>query len=153
MRLRCLHAIKDDLHDYAEACAQFAAEWSPITARQFGPVDCGVLHRVDNFQTELIVMPPNTLVPSHHHPGVDSVDILLAGSFEELQVGSFKLTARWSKIGFGVRIPALEEHAAIISSSGVKFLSCQRWTSAPSHIGLAWRGRAMTPEHQALVGG
>ena len=38
-----------------------------------------VLYRKDNFQVELIICQPNTVIPEHEHPDVDSYELFLYG--------------------------------------------------------------------------
>ena len=36
-------------------------------------------HRKGQFQTELYIAAPNTIIPSHCHPGIDDMAIVLGG--------------------------------------------------------------------------
>ena len=38
-----------------------------------------VLYRKDNFQVELFICQPNTIIPEHTHPDVDSYELFLYG--------------------------------------------------------------------------
>ena len=146
--LRCLGAVRDDLHDYAEEIHARLAEHleaMPVAYADFGNFDGIVLHRRGWFQAELISVMPGAFVPPHVHPETDSVDILVEGNVAAFHIGRHKIRS-FTK-GLGLRIPAMEVHGATVAHSGVAFVSCQRWQRPPTHIALDWRGQVVAPMH------
>lgn len=140
MKLRCLGAVHDDLHDYAESIffrmddvLRYGHE---ISFADFDLFEGTVLHRDGQFQAELIFVPPGVALPSHRHPLTDSVDLLVGGNVDEFRIGRHRIRGFVPDIG--LRIPSEAAHGGRAAASGVSFLSCQRWRGEPSHIGNDW---------------
>lgn len=152
--MRCINAVRDDLHDYAAAVLASLDEHlgaPAVASRDFGTVACRVVHRLGNLQAEVVVMRPGAVIPAHTHPGVDSIELLVAGNIA-LQVGPLRIARERPLRRIGVRIPQDAPHGGVASQEGVTFVSCQRWDSGvPSHIGLAWRGVPCSDVHQRLL--
>lgn len=149
--MRCLFAVKDDLHDYAAAVLARMQEHlarRPLAVQTFAGFDCAVLHRVGNMQAELVQGKPGEVIHMHTHPGVDSIELYVAGHFT-LKVGE-RLIPRPIK-GAGVRIAQDAPHCGKVGEEGVAFLSCQRWATPPSFIAMSWRGRALSDEHARMI--
>lgn len=150
--MHCVNAVRDDLHDYAAGVlANLTQHLStkPLDARSFGNVNCAILHRLGNLQTEIVTIQPGQLIPLHTHPGVDSVDLLVAGMID-LTVGDLRIPKPLKRVG--VRIPQDCPHGGEAGAEGVTFLSCQRWAVPPSYIGLAWRGEPCSVLHHRMIG-
>lgn len=151
-RLRCLGAVQDDLHDYAEAINARLGEYleaNPIAIADFGNFEGIVLHRIGRLQAELITLLPGATLPSHVHPFVDSVDLLVDGNVCAFRIGNHNIN-RFVK-GVGLRIPAWAPHGGTASQAGVAFVSCQRWGTTPSHIGLNWLGAPAADAHREAL--
>jgi quercetin dioxygenase-like cupin family protein len=150
--MRCLNAIKDDLHDYAEVVQRCATELVPSlpsNAVDFGAVRCHILHKSGSLQTELIRILPDSIIPPHNHPQADSMDLLLDGNVREFTIGDMRVT-RFIK-GIGLRIPRLVVHGGVSGTYGMLFLSCQKWSCPPSHIALSWVGAPISRTHERLL--
>lgn len=151
-RLRCLFAVADELHDYAEAVNARMIEHlasRPLALQDLGSLDCAVLHRAGALQAELIQIHPDRRIPVHSHPGVDSIDLLVSGNVISFQIWQERLFKFIPKIG--LRIAQGAPHGGVAGPEGVAFLSCQRWVRPPSHITLAWRGRPINDAHEQLL--
>lgn len=150
--MHCLNAIRDDLHDYAEAIQRRMVETlgvRPVDAMTVASFECAVLHRAGLFQTELVRIKPFVCVPMHSHPGVDSVDLLVAGNVWQFRIGTHTLK-RFVK-GMGLRIASTVPHGGVASEAGVMFLSCQRWAVAPSFIAREWQGEPVNDTHARMI--
>lgn len=150
--MRCFNAVQDDLHDYTAEIQARSIEVlasRPIAVRDFGNVDAVVLHRTGLMQTELIQIQPHAVIPTHSHPGVDSIDLLVSGNLERFEVAGQRVGRLLH--GIGIRIAASAAHGGKATGAGVLYLSCQRWDRLPSHIGLAWRGAPSCEEHRNLL--
>lgn len=152
MKLRCLFAVKDVLHDYAEAVHTHLLDHlaaRPLAVQELGAVQCAVLHRTQWMQAELIQIQPGKRILPHAHPGVDSIDLLVSGNVSGFRIGEYHVKRFIPALG--LRIGQSVTHGGEIGPEGVAFLSCQRWSQPPSHITLAWRGRPINDAHERLL--
>jgi len=87
-----------------------------------------VLYRRDNFQVELFICQPNTVIPEHTHPDVDSYECFLYG---------MKFT-----------------HGGTASKNGGAFISIQKWLNGvePTHVSSNWDGDTMGDNHKEQTG-
>lgn len=156
--MRCLYGIKDDLQDYAERIVAMSLP-TPIQERDYGPVHSAVIHREGLFQTELVTVAPNTDLPNHRHPGVDSIECPQSG-FIRFRINGddpYKWVSdeRLARFATGklVRIQGDAWHSGRTGPEGVRFLSMQRWPSKPGMIGEVWEGATVSDEHARLANG
>lgn len=150
--MHCLFGIKDELHDYAAAIHAYLLEYvrfAPLESKNFGGFDAGIIGRSGRLQAELITIRPCVAVPMHCHPGVESIDMLVAGNVMGFQIGE-KRIARFVK-GIGLRIAADAMHGGVAGAKGVVFLSCQRWNREPDFIARSWVGDPVSDEHERLL--
>lgn len=118
-----------------------------------------VLHREGRHQAELILFPPGCSIEPHRHPKVDSLDVVIAGSFQVGHggapggadngaggAGMARITAAKRPSGvskwFG-RTLAIESHRVHFGNAGpfgACVLSVQEWAEGvpPSHIRDDW---------------
>lgn len=151
-RLRCMFAVKDELHDYAEAIGARMLEHlgaRPRSVQDLGMVDSSVLHRTGYMQAELIRIRPGSRIAVHRHPQVDSIDLLVAGNVAAFMIGAHQVP-RFIH-GIGLRIAESAPHGGEAGPQGLVVLSCQRWAQPPSHITLAWRGSPLNDVHERLL--
>jgi hypothetical protein len=120
-------------------------------------VDCAVVHRLGNLQAEVIRIDAATFIPSHVHPGVDSIDLLVAGDID-LVVSGKRIAEGYSKgrreaflKRAGIRIAQDAPHGGSSGEEPVVFVSVQRWAMAPTHIGYSWKGTASSPTHERIL--
>ena len=144
--MRCLNEVRDELHDYtAEICGRLM-ELKPLHEIVSDNFNCAVVHRSGLFQTELCRIQPGHRIPLHRHPGVDSIDVSIAGrglfTVGGIEVPSIKR--------YAVRIGQDVWHGGQNGNDLFIFASCQRWNREPSHIVLTWEGPACTPAHERL---
>lgn len=105
--------------------------------------DCGnvrstVLYREGQFQVEMFIIHPNSDVPPHIHPNVDSFEIYLGGDISFMSDNQWynqKVTSRVRQL----KISSDTVHAAKIGEGGGVFLSIQLWKDMePNRIGDNW---------------
>lgn len=158
IKLEVINAERDDLHDFAE---QFLNHVSFLEMNSLckpvsdcGPVQGAVLHRDGAFQVEFINFAPGMEIPSHCHPGTDSIEFAIAGSaslvvdgFDPFMGMSEKSAMRSAK-GKGLRIPPLAYHSGKVSSAGAMILSFQKWDKPITHIGFNWVGEYSCDSHK-----
>jgi mannose-6-phosphate isomerase-like protein (cupin superfamily) len=107
-----------------------------------------VLYRKNEYQIQLFTVKPNTVIPPHSHPNVDSMDIYLSGDIEfwvdqdqvlkqEEHGPTEDGTSR--KMGRSFRVLPGQEHSAKIGAKGGAFLSFQLWLKdKPTNVGDDW---------------
>lgn len=161
-RLRCLYGVRDDLHEFAEY-AWNTLSFGAMTADLAWAVDhqgvqCAILHRDACYQAELIVVQPGVIIPTHTHPGTDSIEVPVAGAVrfwidgKDLYRGIDD--ARLLKLirGNGLRIAQDAPHGGrALPTIGAMFLSFQRWEGAPRHIGENYVGQGVSPAHASIL--
>ena len=111
------------------------------------------IYRHEQFQVEFVTVKPDTYIPPHTHPNVDSYEVALRGMefysdgkttlpmwfADQLDpVGKSLSSAHHMK----VRIQPSTEHSAKSGPEGGCFLSVQKWLNgvAPSAVGMDWKG-------------
>lgn len=102
-----------------------------------------VLDRHKRFQTELFVLSSGCdRVEMHCHPGVDSIELGVAGLFEfSLGDKGYPLITNGQRIGDNIPVPVGEFalHGAVISG-GASFLSFQYWKDKePTTVGDSFK--------------
>lgn len=130
----------------------------------YGHVVAVVLHRWKQFQTELLIVPPNmeAFPHEHSHPNVDSIEYHVAGNLfftiegknqvPDEQVRTTKSNGSSGVNGTWSRIRDKQLHGATTDPRGAAFLSIQHWKNGvvPSSVGLDWEGESPSPEHAEL---
>lgn len=159
--LHCLLARRDDLHDFAEHWLNTATVMSlnaPLClSKDFGGAVCGVLHQDGAYQVELITFNGGVCIPSHTHPGTDSIEFPLSGGVQFVVNGRALLHSADNSFlrrtkNQGLRINADDVHSGRVISVGAMFLSIQRWSSSLAHIGENYVGAAVSEKHKQAMG-
>ena len=120
-----------------------------------------VLYRKDNFQVELIICQPNTVIPEHKHPDVDSYECFLYG-MKFTHSGETIINeeqALEEQDGYPVnayqtiRVRTNDPHGGTASDKGGAFISIQHWLNGvePTHVGSNWDGNSMGTNHSKQV--
>ena len=98
-----------------------------------------ILYREGQFQVQLVIAQPDTEIPDHIHPGVDSYEVYMSGD----------LRFRRDADAFCPQDPGISHlrvlpesyHGATVGPRGGTFLSIQHWTDPtvqPSFISHEW---------------
>ncbi len=123
-----------------------------------------VMHREPGFQVQLFLCVPNTVIPVHSHPHVESFEINVSGDVDfyvngeqtypsgsgvAIRRDGSSLPRIW---GYGAYVGAGVKHKAIIGPNGGAFLSVQKWLQGePTSVDEDWEGNAMTAAHFQLL--
>lgn len=122
-----------------------------------------VIYRDGPFQVQLFIAAPNSEVPEHRHPNVDSYEVFLGGDLDFRKSGRSVVHPRLLKIKHAdksvaiyhyVSVAADEPHSAKIGPRGGAFLSVQHWRRAirPTSVGNDWIGSTMGEHHSSQIG-
>jgi len=110
------------------------------------------IYRYEPFQVEFVTVKPNTYIPPHTHPNVDSYEVALRGI--EFYSDGKTVLPMWfanqkdpnSNLSIAhynvVRVQPDSEHSAQAGPEGGCFLSVQQWLNGvePSAVGMDWKG-------------
>lgn len=123
-----------------------------------------VMHREPPFQVQLFVCTPNTVIPKHSHPHVESYEVNVSGdveflledqaAFPENLIGTEKkdgsgLPRFW---GYRTYVGPNAKHKAIIGPRGGAFLSIQKWLrDPPTSVDEDWEGSPMSADHMEAL--
>jgi len=112
-----------------------------------------------NFQVQMFVVPPMTVIPEHTHPNVDSYEVYCGGHI------MFSHGGKWVKTneevqesdeydlsilrGKKIRVKPNDLHGGCFGPSGGVFLSIQHWINdvTPSCVSKDYDGIALDSEH------
>tara|TARA_B100000029_G_scaffold132405_1_gene126289 strand:+ start:52 stop:597 length:546 start_codon:yes stop_codon:yes gene_type:complete len=122
------------------------------------------IYRHEPFQVELVTVKPDTYIPPHTHPNVDSYEVALKGI--EFHSNGGVTLPMWfankpssdSNLPFAhyrvVRVLPNDEHAAKAGPEGGCFLSVQHWLNGvkPTAVGMDWKGGScMGDNHDSQI--
>ena len=110
------------------------------------------IYRHEQFQVEFVTVKPDTYIPPHTHPNVDSYEVALRGI--EFYSDGKTVLPMWfanqkdpnSNLSIAhynvVRVLPSSEHSAKAGGEGGCFLSVQHWLNdvQPSAVGMDWKG-------------
>jgi hypothetical protein len=96
-----------------------------------------VLYRQKPYQVELFNVKPNSVIPAHKHPNVDSFEVYVGGDI------SFMCDGVWHdqhQIGLDIRVYPDTLHGGKFGERGGCFLSIQKWLNDkdPVFVGDDW---------------
>jgi quercetin dioxygenase-like cupin family protein len=96
-----------------------------------------VLYRQKPYQVELFNVKPNSEIPQHIHPNVDSYEVYLSGDV------SFFCIDKWhdqSVLGGSIRVKPNSYHGGKFGERGGCFFSIQKWLNdtEPKFVGDDW---------------
>ena len=96
-----------------------------------------VLYRQEPYQVELFNVKPNSEIPAHIHPNVDSFEVFVGGDIE------FMCNDIWysnNVIGKEIRVYPQSWHGGKFGKRGGCFLSIQKWLNniEPKFVGDDW---------------
>ena len=123
----------------------------------YGTISGIVLFRTGNFQVELFLCPPNTLIPEHTHPNVDSYECFLHGMefnldgkiVHSMEEASKEKNGYPTSLHNTIRVRPNATHGGSTSETGGAFISIQHWLNGvkPSNVVQNWDGNAMGNIH------
>lgn len=133
---------------------QFMREWlakRPLLTPTDSPINIDgslhgvVLFRKGPFQVQLFIVAPNSEIPDHVHPNVDSFEVYLSGEMAFRKNGVY--VTKWEDAeklpGFALRVKPDDPHGGTFGPKGGAFLSIQHWLNGvkPSSVGNDWEYR------------
>jgi len=110
------------------------------------------LYRSGRQQVQLFTIMPNTEIPMHAHPDVDSYEVYLGGDIHfRIEGGSKTVT----EIGAMIRLFPDTQHGATIGQRGGLLLSVQEWRAGVdlSSIGESWTFHDPCHVHKSFEAG
>lgn len=121
-----------------------------------------VMWREGRFQVQCFICAPNTVIPTHAHPNVDSYEVHLDGGVDFFLGERLVIPRRVADrregdhsawYGWAVRVRPGALHRAEIGPEGGAFLSIQHWPEPlpMTSVGHDWDGETMGPRHTAEV--
>ena len=96
-----------------------------------------VLFRDGQYQVELFNVKPNSEIPSHNHPNVDSFEVFVGG---DITFTCDDNTFTNLKLGDSIRILPSSQHGGKFGKRGGCFISVQAWLNNinPKFVGDDW---------------
>jgi quercetin dioxygenase-like cupin family protein len=96
-----------------------------------------VLYRKDEYQVQLFVLKPNSIIEPHIHPNVDSYEVYVNGDAKLMREGRYFEPKEY---GAFIRVKPSTWHGGEFGPRGCSFLSVQRWLNgvSPTTIGDDW---------------
>jgi hypothetical protein len=104
------------------------------------------LFRDGQYQVELFIVKPNSIIIPHIHPNVDSYEDYIAGEIDFMLEDKL---CNYLNINEPLRVYPNTWHGGIFGSRGGTFLSIQRWLNgvAPKFVGDDWVGKDKTSSY------
>ena len=110
------------------------------------------IDRYKQFQTQLFIAQPDTSVPDHIHPNIDSFEVAIYGmTFRHS--GEVIGTPETMQPGGAVYVAHDDWHGGISSPTGGCFLSVQKWLNGvtPTSVERDWDGQPMGTQHSSAI--
>lgn len=129
-----------------------------------------LLYRSEQFQVQMVCVPPNYIIPEHVHPNIDSYEVGIGGGM------CFSRNGKWitnetidyhgkqlkdyngqgnlnKKRGSCIRVRPIDIHGGMFGSEGAVFLSIQKWINgvSPHCVGSDYAGKTLGPNHDSYV--
>ena len=111
-----------------------------------------VLHREGQFQTQLVFVHPDVVIPNHHHPNINSYEVAMQG-ITFIHSGR-TIPSKIMRPGMAIYVDHGDWHEAY-SKNGGCFLSVQQWLNdiTPTSVGYDWVGDTMGDRHDSNIMG
>jgi hypothetical protein len=121
-------------------------------------------YRDDEYQVQMFVVPPNSIIPEHTHPNVDSFEVYLGGQIMFSHRGLWTLDKSVMEEAdekglsknrlSNIRVKPDDLHGGAFGPAGGVFLSVQRWLNGvePSCVSLDYDGIALDKAHKTDFG-
>jgi hypothetical protein len=143
----------------------FAEQTGPIPlghmngVRRIGAFTGLTLVRSGQFQAQLWICDPQSEIPDHSHPKIDTIQIYVSGDLQLRLNGKNVMEepvlefpeGRCSHNGRWIRVRPNDTHGATIGPRGAAFINVQQWSGEPTSAELDWDGPALSEDHRALL--
>ena len=149
-------------------CKWFLTHSSPLSwipfekpMWQIENVTSVLLHRKEQFQIQMFIAPPHTIIPEHTHPNVDSIEVYAGGQVHFSYYGKILIPEEdciedcysefglAAKRGVTIRVKPDDPHGGYMGENGGIFLSVQHWLNdvKPHCVAADYTGKTMGPHH------
>ena len=164
--------MENQIDPLEEYCYWFLKNTNPVgfipfekPVWQVENVTSVLMHRQGQFQTQMFIVPPHTIIPEHTHPNVDSFEIYGGGEIHFSHSGKL-LEADGecavdpdSPMGLSrlrgsiVRVKPNDVHGGYMGENGGIFFSVQHWLNdiKPHCVAADYIGKTMGPHHLESV--
>lgn len=161
--------IMDPVEHY---CKWFLTHTSPMgwipfdnPVWQVEDVTSVLMHREGQFQVQMFIMPPHTIIPEHTHPNVDSIEVYVGGQLHFSHKGELIISEDEciedpecefhlpKKRGTLIRVCPNDVHGGYSGENGGVFFSIQHWLNnvKPHCVAADYIGKTMGPRHLESV--
>lgn len=122
------------------------------------------LYRKGEYQVQLFILSPYTVIPPHCHPNVDSFEIYVSGDIAFEVAGETVLALSEHdtpaeehynlRMGRTVRVLPDAWHSAVSGARGGTFMSIQRWLNnvLPTNVGDDWCKQGIEARRNYIFG-
>jgi hypothetical protein len=120
------------------------------------------LFRQGRFQVQLWLCDPNSEIPDHSHPNVDSIQVYVSGQVYLRLNGEVvikpedvreDMNGLNTKAAFWMRVGPGDVHGATIGPKGGAFITFQHWLRGdPESVENDWEGEPIDAEHAQRIG-
>lgn len=122
------------------------------------------LYRCGQYQVQLFLAPPGTIIPEHTHPNVDSIEVYVGGEIRFTLHGKYLATPEEMVAdggpfnspllrGFTVKVSPNTLHGGCFGHGGGVFMSIQHWLNGvgPHCVAADYSGITMGQQHHDQV--
>jgi hypothetical protein len=104
------------------------------------------LYRKGQFQVELFIVKPNSVIIPHIHPNVDSYEDYLAGDIDFILEDKL---CNYLNVSEPLRVYPNTWHGGVFGDRGGTFVSIQQWLNGvtPKFVGDDWVGKDQTASY------
>lgn len=99
-----------------------------------------VLFRQGQYQVQLFIVQPNSIIKPHIHPNVDSYEVYLGG---DIIFTRDDVEFEQTEYGDTIRVKPTNWHGGKFGERGGSFLSVQKWLNGvkPTSVGEDWQDK------------
>lgn len=104
-----------------------------------GQIQGSVIYRSGQYQVQMFVVQPNSVIAPHIHPNVDSYEVYVSGDVEFMLNG--EVYSQANNASGILRVAPDSWHGGTFGPKGGVFLSAQRWLNGvpPTSVGEDWK--------------
>ena len=123
--------------------------------------------RKGQFQVEMGIVPPDSFIPEHVHPNIDSYEVGVGGGMCLSRNGQWIVKETLDidppspedpslnrKRGAAIRVRPGDVHGGCFGTEGAVFYSVQHWLNGvkPTSVAHDYSGKVLGPDHQVKEG-
>ena len=123
--------------------------------------------RKGQFQVEMVIVPPDSFIPEHVHPNIDSYEVGVGGGMCLSRNGQWIVKETLDidppspedpslnrKRGAAIRVKPGDVHGGCFGTEGAVFYSVQHWLNGvkPTSVAHDYSGKVLGPDHEVKDG-